>query len=233
MNMTIINAEVNRETAEFFYKFGTEMEIPVGEVLNRLLVKVSGGSVREAVELTLWYFNATTSNNNREQQIGILYIFTMMCMTMFEDITPARLQPDENSRHPLPHLQPDTKLSFAVVEETAQVFNKDMAEYGLSESGMVEKAVADFLAVDETMKPYKLLNYMIYAASQLIRPQARMAVIMAITACVDLICELSGDERETVVLKLNDMKAFALQNEDTAKNVRLLKDTGFYKEKIQ
>lgn len=94
------------------------------------------------------------------------------------------------------------------------------------------KAVADFLAIDETVKPYKLLNYMIYAASQLIRPQARMTVVMTITACIDLICELSGDDRETIVLKLNDMKVFALQNEDTAKNVRLLKDTGFYKEKI-
>lgn len=51
MNMTIINAEVNRETAEFFYKFGTEMEIPVGEVLNRLLVKVSGGSVEKRSNL--------------------------------------------------------------------------------------------------------------------------------------------------------------------------------------
>ena len=107
-----------------------------------------------------------------------------------------------------------------------------MAEYSLSETGMVEKAVADFLAIDETVKPYKLLNYMIYAASQLIRPQARMTVVMTITACIDLICELSGDDRETIVLKLNDMKVFALQNEDTAKNVRLLKDTGFYKEKI-
>ena len=233
MNMTIINAEVSPKTAEFFYKFGTESGIPVGEVLNRLLVKVSGGSVREAVELTMWYFDALTSNCNKEQKLGILYTFTMMCMTMFDDIVPDRLPSDENNETPLPHFRLETKLSFAVVKETAEVFNKTMSKCGLTEKGLIEKAVADFLAIDELMKPYKLINYMIYAAGRLIRPQARMAVIMTITACTDLICELSGDSRETVKLKLNDMKAFALQNENTAENVRLLKDTGFYKEKIK
>ena len=232
MEMTVITAKVNYETADFFQKYGQSMGVPQGEVLNRLLVNVSGGSADEAVELVMWYFDAMTSNNNTEQKLETLYIFTMLCMTLVDNVTVASVSRKDYSKIIPLKSSPDTTLKLAVVRETADVLNKGMSDYGLTESGMIEKTVADFLA-DDKMKPYRLVNYMISAARNLIRPQARMTVILTINVCVDYICELSDCVRESAIAKLQDMKSFALQNDDIAENIRLLRNTGFYREKLQ
>ena len=230
MEMTVITADVDYKTAEFFQKYGDNMDVPAGEVLNRLLVSVSASSVDEAVSLVMWYYEAMASNNTKEQRLGTLYIFTVLCMTLVDEIAPARTVRTEIK---LTGKQPCTTLKLAVVNETAYVFNKIMSDYGLTAGGAVRKAIDDFLDTDDKMQPYRLVNYMISAALNLIRPQARMSVILTINACIDRICELSDCDRETVVGKLRDMKSFALQNADTAENVRLLRNTGFYKEKLQ
>ncbi|MBQ7573390.1 MAG: hypothetical protein IJT23_03950 [Clostridia bacterium] len=233
MQTMAITANVNYKTADFFKKCGADFGVSNGKVLNRLLTDVSESSVDDAVRLVIWYYEAMTTNNTKDEKIETLSIFTVLCISLVDKIPP------DLSLHIDFHKNTNSKsrerniLKFTIDAYTANILNKIMSDFSLNESGAIEKAVSDFLNCNNKIKPYKLVNYMIVAAQNLISPQTQMTVMITASTCIDIICELSGKSKETVIGLIADMKDFASHNKDISDNINILKNTGFYKEKLQ
>ena len=229
MNTTIITADVDGKTAEFFKVYGEG--ISNGEVLKRLLLDVSGEYIDGAVELAMWYFDVITSQNAKEDRIEVLYIFTTLCMTLVDDLASV----DTDLSSPKKALQGNGQgktLKLELDNDTLAEFNQCMAKHCLGKAKMLEKAVDDILSIDLKTQPYVIMNYTMCALSALIRPQARMAFFITVNECIDRICKLSGKDKNTVVGNLQNMKEYALNNSEVVKNIDMLKNTAFYKEKI-
>ena len=233
MQTMAVTANVNYKTADFFKKCGADFGVSNSEVLNRLLTDVSESSVDDAVRLVIWYYEAMTTNNTKYEKIETLSIFTLLCLTLIDkNTTDCSLHIDFH-KNTIANNKKNDILKLTIKSDTVTIFNKIMSEYELNESGAIEKAVSDFLNCDNKIKPYKLVNYMIVAAQNLISPQTQMTVMITASTCIDIICELSGKSKETVIGLIADMKDFASHNKDISYNINILKNTGFYKEKLQ
>ena len=239
INMTFITAELSAKTVYFLQCCGADMGISSSAVLNRLVLKIHEDTALRAAKLTMWYFDALTARKSKEEKLEILHIFVTLCLALFDDDTVlndlkrnSKKDITENTSAPVDFTFRRT-IRFALTNEAADILKDKISAYKLSEGGAIDKIVNDFTSQDTIIIPYTLINYLFISAAHLINSKAHTAMCLALSYCIDRICELSDFSSENVTNKIKHMCDLVYTDKDISDNINLIKESKFYKEKFK